>query len=291
MMTIRLILRIVMAIVALAALLTGVVQAGGWAVITIDNLPQHVIAGQALTLGFIVRQHGQTLRDDLTPILHFGRADAKDSFDVTAKREGASGHYTAIATFPSAGQWNWRVDIEQFGMITQDMPPFNVLTTAPAATSAVASISLPVAAGLAGFIGAALALIFWFRTRTRRALALVVMAVALSIAGLAAASGSAAFATPGTQADLADRGKALFEAKGCVMCHVPNATTIQSGPFLYGNAQPPNLFRQQYTADYLRTWLKDPAAVKPATLMPNLGLKPDEIEALIAFLHSDNDSQ
>ena len=46
----------------------------------------------------------------------------------------------------------------------------------------------------------------------------------------------------------------------------------------------PDLTTYRWSADYLRTWLKDPAAVKPGTDMPNLGLKRDEIEALIAFL-------
>jgi cytochrome c2 len=34
----------------------------------------------------------------------------------------------------------------------------------------------------------------------------------------------------------------------------------------------------------LRKWLKDPAAMKPSTQMPNLGLSDEDIEDLIAFL-------
>ena len=75
-------------------------------------------------------------------------------------------------------------------------------------------------------------------------------------------------------------GKALFSAKGCVSCH-HHAAVAGSGTFSEGN---PDLTTLRWSADYLRTWLKDPAAVRPNTYMPNLGLKSDEIEALIAFL-------
>ena len=75
-------------------------------------------------------------------------------------------------------------------------------------------------------------------------------------------------------------GKALFSAKGCVSCH-HHAAVAGSGTFSEGN---PDLTTFRWSADYVRTWLQNPAAVKPATSMPNLGLKHDEIEALIAFL-------
>jgi cytochrome c2 len=77
-------------------------------------------------------------------------------------------------------------------------------------------------------------------------------------------------------------GKALFSAKGCVTCH-HHAAVAGSGAFGEGN---PDLTTNRWSADYLRTWLQNPAAVKPNTYMPNLGLKRDEIEALIAFLSS-----
>jgi hypothetical protein len=118
---------------AVVLLLTTVLiaQAGGWAVITLDELPTQITAGQALSIGFTVRQHGRTLRSDLKPIVRFDRADAKESFQVTAQRQGGEGHYVAEVKFPSAGQWNWRVDIEQFGMITQDMPRLTVQSAGP----------------------------------------------------------------------------------------------------------------------------------------------------------------
>jgi len=89
-------------------------------------------------------------------------------------------------------------------------------------------------------------------------------------------------AAPGAalQADIA-YGRALFSAKGCATCHRHAAVSSSGfGP----ESGIPDLTTYRWSVDYLRTWLKDPAAIKPATDMPNLGLKRDEIEALIAFL-------
>jgi len=76
-------------------------------------------------------------------------------------------------------------------------------------------------------------------------------------------------------------GKALFLAKGCATCHhhaaVPESGSGPGGEF-------PDLTTYRWNADYLRSWLKDPSAIKPGTYMPNLELKKEEIEALIAFL-------
>ena len=94
-----------------------------------------------------------------------------------------------------------------------------------------------------------------------------------------AAAPTAAAPTPALEDEIA-YGKALFSAKGCVSCH-HHAAIAGSGAFGEGN---PDLTTFRWSAEYLRTWLQNPAAVKPNTYMPNLGLKRDEIEALIAFL-------
>ena len=175
---------------------TITVTAGGWAVITLDELPDQIAAGQSFTIGFTVRQHGRTLRDDLAPILRFNRSDAKDSLDFTAKREGDSGHYVASVTLPNDGQWKWKVDIEQFGMVTQDMSPLTVLAAAPAPAKALspttidpvapATNTVPFITGVAGVIVAIGALAFWLRTRARLALAVVAMAALVGVSGFAA---------------------------------------------------------------------------------------------------------
>jgi cytochrome c2 len=280
-MNTRMMTRIAMAVAAWVLLITSVAQAGGWAVVTLDDLPKSIMAGQAINIGFTVRQHGRTLRDDLTPAIHFDRADGKDSFAVTAKREGGSGHYAAAITFPREGTWNWIVDTEQFGMISQELPPLTVMAAAPITNS---TASLPFAIGLAGSIGAIGALLIWLRLHTRLALAAMAIAALMGVFGLATASRS--MAQSAAQPDQVALGQELFVAKGCVMCHTHAAFNGEQTYWI--GAQPPDLTTVKLSADYLRQWLKDPSALKPGTVMPTLDLKPDEIEALIAFLKANS---
>jgi mono/diheme cytochrome c family protein len=280
----RMTIRAAVAVAVLSMLFAGVVQAGGWAVITLDDLPRHIVAQQPFTIGFTVRQHGRTFRDDLAPIVRFDRAGSRDSFTVTAQREGGSGHYVASVTFPSDGQWNWRVDIERFGMLTQPLPALAVMAVA---SPDPAGVPAPALAGLIGSIGALGALLFWLRTRARPALAIAALAVLIALLGYASSSVTPADATQAAQSDAIERGQALFLAKGCAMCHmhavakagVSGYVSVESGP---------NLTHPTLSADYIRQWLTDPQALKLATEMPNLNLKSDEIEALIAFLTSNS---
>ncbi len=305
-----------LAIALMLLLMTAITAtAGGWAVITLDELPGQIVAGQSFTIGFTVRQHGRTLRDDLVPLLRFDRSDAKDSFTVTAKREGGSGRYVASVTLPGDGQWNWKVDIEPFGMVTQDMSPLTVVAAAPAApvsapapasaTTTVpvapATSAMPLAAGVAGVIVAIGALAFWLRTRARLALVVVAIAALIGVIGFTTAGTSmaqpvavdksASVAQPVTIAESVNAaapdpialGRALFVDKGCVMCHAHPALTTKFGPFWIGD-EPPDLTSGKLSAEYLRQWLTEPSKLKPDTAMPKLNLSDDEIGALIAFL-------
>lgn len=116
----------------------------------------------------------------------------------------------------------------------------------------------------------------------------MLLASALPAPAAPAAQALAPTIAPPTSAPTADPqadaayGRALFLAKGCDRCH-HHAAIAQSGDF-GGMWEAPDLSTYRWDADYLRRWLKDPPAVKPGTNMPNLGLAPDEIDALIAFL-------
>lgn len=89
--------------------------------------------------------------------------------------------------------------------------------------------------------------------------------------------------TPSSSAatDPAGQGVALFRAKGCIGCHRHAAIDEEGG------SVGPDLTHYDADPAFLRRWLADPASVRPNTLMPNLQLAPDEIEALIAFLKSE----
>lgn len=94
--------------------------------------------------------------------------------------------------------------------------------------------------------------------------------------------------------DLVGQGRALFRAKGCVTCHRHNAVAKPTPGSLeeaiQGDGAAPNFTNYQPDPDFVRAWLRDPAAVRPGTRMPNLELSETEIDALIAFLANAADS-
>lgn len=289
----RLTLFRVIGTLALSGLLTLAATpllAGGWAVITLDALPGRVVAGESLTIGFVVRQHGLTPLKGVTPFIIARHTETNEKVTVAASPKGADGHYLATLTLPSAGVWQWVINdgfvtADAFGLPDgQPMPDLLVMGEAPALQSTSTTIS---GAGIVGGIslfGAALGLLMLIRTR--RPWAAGLMLAGAMVAGLS-------FAMPGQAAPTGviassdsspeDMGRALFLAKGCVMCHAHTEFAEVRRAFGEFNIGP-DLSAVPNTEEYLHTWLKDPKAIKPATEMPNLNLSEVEIEALVAFL-------
>jgi cytochrome c2 len=199
-------------------------QAGGWAVLTLDAWPTQVVANQPMTLGFTLRQHGQTLLSGQSGSVVFEKLKKSGEKPLSFKVHSArlDGHYTATIALPTTGVWRWQFNI--FG--EHPMPELTVLPKNVAAKSAETD-----------------------------------------------------------QGQLMTLGKNLFVAKGCALCHAHAAIT-QSGEFkfAYGADSAPDLTNRPLDSQYLRLWLRDPKAMKPNTLMPNLSLKESEVEALSAFL-------
>jgi len=84
---------------------------------------------------------------------------------------------------------------------------------------------------------------------------------------------------------LQTRGLRLFSAKGCVGCH----THLEVNPRAGADAKM-NLTGKRFEHGYLKSFLADPS-IRSAE-MPNLNLKPQEIEALAAFINKmDKKSQ
>jgi hypothetical protein len=77
--------------------------AGGWAVTTVEDLPDYAVAGRPLTLTFTVRQHGFRPIDGLTPRVEALGSELKTYGAVGAG--SASGRYTTRITLPRAGDW------------------------------------------------------------------------------------------------------------------------------------------------------------------------------------------
>jgi cytochrome c oxidase subunit 2 len=88
---------------------------------------------------------------------------------------------------------------------------------------------------------------------------------------------------------LAQRGKELFTQQACVGCHAvrglsggtlgPDLTHVGSRKTLAAGLVP-------LTRENLARWIEQPGAVKPGALMPDLGLRGEQSQALAAYLLS-----
>lgn len=279
----------------LVVLVAAPVFAGGWAVITLDELPTDIVAGEPLTVGFTVLQHGKTPMNDLDPTV-IAMLNKEAQFVVNAEPEGKPGHYTATLTFPKEGEWQWSI---QAFTLDQRMPMLSVAAPVVSSTSqsvkkyepAVVSTllivrMLTVGIGLAGFVVA-------YRRKSRWAAALTVFCLVVGAASFMPGSAvpevkaqrkSASEALGNPSISPVELGGRLFVAKGCITCHANNKVVHASEYWVIDAG--PNLTKFSASPEALRLRLKDPSSVKLDTQMPNLNLTGAEIEALIAFINS-----
>jgi len=85
-----------------SALMAGLVAMGGWAVVTVKDLPEYFVAGQQYTIEFQVRQHGRTLLSGLRPELVIASPAAREIV-IPAVARSAAGAYAVTFTAPTAG--------------------------------------------------------------------------------------------------------------------------------------------------------------------------------------------
>ena len=89
-----------------ALILSGFTNhAGGWAVITVDSLPDYAIAGKPLELTYSVRQHGYTLLDDLGSKGAIEARSGRTTVTASANRFSRPGSYATKLVLPTAGDW------------------------------------------------------------------------------------------------------------------------------------------------------------------------------------------
>lgn len=211
---------------------------GGWFVLTLDELPTTLTAGEPTVLAFVVRHHGRHRGDVADARLVATHVESGREIVADAAAAGEPGAYAADVVFPLAGEWTWNWVLPSWAM------------TIPMPALAVAPSSAPAEDG-----GAIPRLLAWLR---------MILAP------------EPALASPALDADY---GRDLFLAKGCVTCHAHTAY-----PDVFSVGIGPDLTHYQAAPDFMADWLRDPKALKPQTLMPNLDLTDSEIQALTAFL-------
>src|SRR5438874_698393 len=85
-----------------SAVIAGLVAMGGWAVVTVKDLPEYFVAGQQYTIEFQVRQHGRTLLSGLRPELVIAAPATRESV-IPAIARSAAGTYAVSFTAPAVG--------------------------------------------------------------------------------------------------------------------------------------------------------------------------------------------
>ena len=89
---------------------------------------------------------------------------------------------------------------------------------------------------------------------------------------------------------LAAKGAETFLAAGCIACHSTDSSNAQAflAPNLSHFASRPRIAADRFenNAENLAAWLRNPQAVKPGATMPNLNLNDQQVDALVAYLHS-----
>jgi mono/diheme cytochrome c family protein len=291
-------LKIIMAaLCALLIVLSLMIPAfgGGWAVVTLDRLPDQVIAGEPVSISFMLRGHGVTPVTTGGLSIEANHLESGESLSVSAVSGDSEGHYTAVLTFPRPGTWEWGVSIGPYSF-TQSMPTLEVLSAELASSidGKPSSASLIPALWIAAGVSMALAVgLLLTRKPARWAGALAVTALAAVILGMAisASPASSTFPNPepnqtGPEFSSAASGADLFVSKGCVICHTHGDIPAKYVDFQTGVG--PNLTSYSAAPAFLELWLSDPAGVKPKTQMPNLELSEAEIDALISFLNAES---
>lgn len=275
-----------------AGLWAGLTRAGGWAVLTLESWPGQVAAGEPFTVRYALRQHGSHLISGVEGTVTAVHAETGERVQFTATDTDETGYYEATLLLPAAGNWRWYID--SFGRF--ERPPLTVQTgtAVPAAAAAPTPLlakptSFSWLLGLIGVVVLGTAVVLWRRQHTRIAPVAALLGVTLCLAGFVVAPtvGTVASESESETAvpPTAELGEILFVAKGCVTCHQHDGVAYNGIRTDMG----PNLSNHQVGPEFLRLWLRDPAQVRPQTLMPNLELSDGEIEALIVFLSGDGE--
>lgn len=151
--------------------------AGGWVVITLDDLPEQIRTGEPTELTFMIRQHGKTPTHDVEPVLTATNAETGERIQIKAEPAKEIGRFMVAIDFPSAGLWQWSISAEPFPQ-TMAFAPLTVLPAEKVAGMKQVQQAAP-AAQAAGPVEADLAGLAWQTPARWLGLAFLVAAGAL----------------------------------------------------------------------------------------------------------------
>ena len=135
----RLGLKTVFVVIALLAL--AVPALAGGVVVSLDGTVSGAIPGDPFEIGFtIISAHDGSSQTGMQPIVMLANTATGETLEVTAQPDGEAGHYTAVVTLPSEGQWS--LAIQPRGKFAENYPPPG-MTPTQASSPAAAESALP----------------------------------------------------------------------------------------------------------------------------------------------------
>jgi hypothetical protein len=146
---------------------SGLALAGGWAVTTMEGVPDDIVAGQTYTVGYTILQHGSHPADVEETYIQITSLATGEEILFRGESTGETGKYTAEVTFPEEGAWQWGVIQGWFGM--QELGTIQAQGPASASiwTSSATRVGLTIAAVLA--VGLLCVQGVWLRRERREA--------------------------------------------------------------------------------------------------------------------------
>ena len=93
-----------LAVAAVALTTIAAARWGGWAVVTVENAPDHFVVGKPATFDFVVRQHGVEALVDLKPTVEARSGSRR--VEGRAWETPRAGVYRASLTIPESGDWS-----------------------------------------------------------------------------------------------------------------------------------------------------------------------------------------
>jgi mono/diheme cytochrome c family protein len=111
-------------------LLPLITALGGWASITVDDLPEYVVARRPVTLTFMVRQHGVRSLTGLTPTVEARMGNLAATAAATPLAE--PGRYSVALTVADTGEWTITIN-SGFGNSRAKLAPIRAIAAGAAA--------------------------------------------------------------------------------------------------------------------------------------------------------------
>jgi hypothetical protein len=100
--------RIALMLLLAFAATTGTAYAGGWATVELDESPGGIVAGEPWRVELLVKQHGITPLNDLSPSVRIENGEGVVR-TFRARPTTTAGTYAVEITYPTAGTWRTRI--------------------------------------------------------------------------------------------------------------------------------------------------------------------------------------